>query len=83
MDLFNEKSGLIVVGELPSDSCQNDIISLAEKAGYYIFADLSSHMRLLKHPHILNYFDLALLNSKFLELLNFDIIICLGQRVIS
>lgn len=76
-------TNLVIIGELFDVSLAAKIIKLAEQTGSYIVADISSNLRLLKHPLILTCFDLALLNQDFRSLINFKTIIYFGDRLVS
>ena len=73
------KNGVIVVGKIAQGE-QKEVLSLAEKLGWPIFADLSSGLRLgCQHPHVIHYFDQILLSQQP----DFDGILHLGGRITS
>lgn len=74
--------GLLVVGEMAKNSCQEKIIDLAEKINWPIYADISSNMRFYKHHLIWHHFELSLKNFNFFPK-KIEKIVFLGQRIIS
>lgn len=75
--------GLLVVGELPFGHGQDEILELAHRLKWPVFADITSNIRLYEHPQILSRFELALLNPDFVKMLKFDVVIKFGGRLVS
>ena len=73
------KNGVIVVGKIAHGD-QNKVLSLAEKLGWPIFADLTSGLRLgCQHVQVIHYFDQILLSQQPA----FDGVLHLGGRITS
>jgi 2-succinyl-5-enolpyruvyl-6-hydroxy-3-cyclohexene-1-carboxylate synthase len=82
-NLFNRSKGLLVLGELFPSEVQQKIVGLAEKIQWPIFADITSNLRLTKHPLILHHFDVALNNHQFLKELDPEVVVHIGDRIVS
>jgi 2-succinyl-5-enolpyruvyl-6-hydroxy-3-cyclohexene-1-carboxylate synthase len=82
-ELMQQKRGLIVVGGMHPATEQESILSLAERTGWPIYADILSNLRLVNHPQILHHFDVMLMNSHFTSEIRFDAIIKFGGRLVS
>ena len=78
------KSGIIVVGKIAGDDEAQLVLSMSEKLGWPIIADVSSGLR-LGHTHfnLIHYFDHLLLSDKVLKGLSFDGVLHLGGRMTS
>ena len=73
------KNGLIVVGKIGLKE-QKEVLSLSEKLGWPIFADLVSGVRLgCKHKNVIHHFDQVLLSQDP----SFDGVLHLGGRITS
>ncbi|MBI3602700.1 MAG: 2-succinyl-5-enolpyruvyl-6-hydroxy-3-cyclohexene-1-carboxylic-acid synthase [Candidatus Omnitrophica bacterium] len=73
------KSGVMVVGKMAQGD-QKEVLLLAEKLGWPIFADLTSGLRLgCQHPLVIHYFDQILLSQQP----TFDGVLHLGGRITS
>jgi len=78
------KNGLIVVGKIAGVDEAQLVLSLSEKLGWPIFADVSSGLRLgQRHPNLIHYFEDLLLSEKILKKLSFDGVLHLGGRMTS
>jgi len=78
------KSGVIVVGKVGGEDEAQLVLSLSEKLGWPIFADLSSGLRLgQNHSNLIHYFDHLLLSEKIVKGLSFDGVLHLGGRLTS
>lgn len=77
------EGGLIVVGEMAPDTLQPEILALAQKVQWPIYADVLSNLRLNGHPLILHHFEILLQNESFKERLNIKNILLFGQRLVS
>ncbi|MCK5083735.1 MAG: 2-succinyl-5-enolpyruvyl-6-hydroxy-3-cyclohexene-1-carboxylate synthase, partial [Candidatus Omnitrophica bacterium] len=78
------KSGLIVVGKLKNLMEQKNVLMLAEKLRWPIFADISSGLRLGNtHKNVIHYFDQILLSDKLKKNYKPDGILHLGGRITS
>jgi len=78
------KSGVIVVGKIAGDNEAQLVLSLSEKLGWPIFADVASGLRLgHNHPNLIHYFDLLLSSEKLINHLSFDGVLHLGGRMTS
>ncbi len=76
-------TGLIVAGENYPGEVQKQILRLAEKLQWPVFADISSNLCFADHPLIFRHFDLALLNQEFLAEFKPELIVHIGDRVVS
>lgn len=78
------KNGLIVVGKIGGADEQTQVLNLAEKLGWPIFADISSGLRLgQEHKNVIHYFDHLLLSDALKDKLKFDGVLHLGGRITS
>ncbi|MCF7922063.1 MAG: 2-succinyl-5-enolpyruvyl-6-hydroxy-3-cyclohexene-1-carboxylic-acid synthase [Candidatus Marinimicrobia bacterium] len=76
------RRSLIVVGRGVSSHHNHKIVELAEKLNLPVLADVQSPLRFTAHPHIINHFDLALLNEE-LQQLKPDFVLHLGGAFTS
>jgi len=85
--LNETKNGLIVVGKLSSKENhaeQKAVLSLSEKLGWPIFADITSGLRLgCAHPNVIQSFDQILLSDEIRSRLKIDCVLHLGGRMTS
>ena len=63
------KKGIILAGALQSLEESQAILNLAKVLDWPIFADISSHLRMLKDPRLISYIDLMLFHTKVQSLL--------------
>ncbi len=56
--------GIIVVGRSVKPQDSRSILTFAESLNWPILPDIQSGLRLIKHPNIINYFDLLLLQKQ-------------------
>jgi len=78
------KNGVIVVGKIGGADELQLVLSLSEKLGWPIWADLSSGLRLgQKHLNLIHYFDQLLQSDEIVNKLSFDGVLHLGGRVTS
>ncbi|HXW53875.1 MAG TPA: 2-succinyl-5-enolpyruvyl-6-hydroxy-3-cyclohexene-1-carboxylic-acid synthase [Myxococcota bacterium] len=83
LDFLSSDRGLIVVGELMPTSVQDDILTLSSLTNWPIFTDITSNLRLCRHPNLLHYGELAFLHREFFTLLDVDRVLKFGARVVS
>ncbi len=74
--------GLIVVGRSVNSQCNQAILDLAETLNLPVLADVQSQLRFSRHAHIINHFDLTLLNID-LEQLKPDFVLHFGGAFTS
>ncbi|NQV42946.1 MAG: 2-succinyl-5-enolpyruvyl-6-hydroxy-3-cyclohexene-1-carboxylic-acid synthase [Candidatus Marinimicrobia bacterium] len=55
------KRGLIIVGRSVRSACNNPILQLSESLNVPVLPDVQSQLRFVRHPQVINHFDLALL----------------------
>jgi len=78
------QSGIIVVGKLQNITEQKNVLNLAEKLNWPVFADISSGLRLgNKHKSIIHNFDQILLSDIFQNSHKPDGFLHLGGRITS
>lgn len=82
-DIFSAQKGLLAVGEMLPKNTLEQILALSEKLSWPIFADVTSNLRLSKHPNIMHHFDLALLNHAFVNDFKPEVVVKLGGRIVS
>lgn len=81
--LEQSASGLIVVGELYPSEVQQQIVRLAEHLQWPIFADVSSNLCFANHHLNLRHFDILLLKQEFLANFKPELIVHIGDRIVS
>ena len=78
------KSGIIVAGKLKNLAEQRNVLRLADKLRWPVFADISSGLRLGNtDKNVIHYFDQILLSEKFKKDYQPDGILHLGGRMTS
>ncbi len=78
------KSGIIVAGKLKNPADRRNVLKLAQKLHWPVFADISSGLRLGNdHKQVIHYFDQILLSDQFQKDFRPDGIIHFGGRITS
>lgn len=78
------KNGLILAGKLSTEEGRKNIIKIAQRLNWPVFADFTSGLRQSDTSrHVIHYFDQLLLNPKIRKSLKFDGILHFGGRMTS
>ena len=78
------KRGLIIAGKMDNKSDAENLLELAKKLGWPVFADITSGLRIgTDSDLIIEHYDLLLLSDSFKKSLNPKIIIQFGKRFVS
>jgi len=75
--------GLIVVGKLPEYTDHAPLLNLFSRLGWPVFPDITSGLRLLKSDHIIPFYDQLLLSKDFQQSQKPDVILHLGEQIVS
>lgn len=82
-EVFCFSNGLIVIGEMSPNYAQKNILDLAKKIGWPVYADILSNARFLESENIIDQFELCLSSEKILQQLDFSNIVFFGSRIVS